>query len=330
MAWSVTRRTFVKTGISAATALPLSAFGAWGQAWPSRPIKIIVAYPVGGLADLFARAYGEFLSQKLGQPVVIENKPGASGSVGAQAVKVAPADGYTLLMAITATLVNNRVLFKSLPYDADKDFVLIANMPAGHLPFVAAKATGATNVKEFVEFARKNRTNVGTWGAGSYAHIAIAEMNKQFGLQMEAVHYRGVTPMWQDFNAGVLQAAMGAIQDASKVIESGAGKAIAVQSTKRSSRYPEVATFIEQGVTSKAFDLTGYVCLVGPTGIPQGIVERLSELMVEAGKSERVRKMLDTFGIDGAARGHVAFKKMYDAEKPVWIEVVSGLGLTPQ
>jgi tripartite-type tricarboxylate transporter receptor subunit TctC len=91
-----------------------------------------------------------------------------------------------------------------------------------------------------------------------------------------------------------------------------------------------VATFIEQGVTSKAFDLTGYVCLVGPTGSPQGIVERLSELMVEAGKSERVRKMLDTFGIDESAQGHVAFKKMYDAEKPVWIEVVSGLGLTPQ
>lgn len=330
MSSSVTRRTFVKVGITAATALPLSAAGVWGQAWPSKPIKIIVAYPVGGLADLFARAYGEYLSQKLGQPVVIENKPGASGSVGAQAVKAAPADGYTLLIAITGTLVNNRVLYKSLPYDADKDFALISYMPSGHLPFVAAKATGATNVKEFVEFARKNKTSVGTWGAGSYAHITVAELNKQFGLQMEAVHYRGVTPMWQDFNAGVLQAAMGAIQDASKVLELGAGTAIAVQSKKRSSRLPNVATFLEQGVTSKAFDLTGYICLVGPTGMPQEIVERLSALMVEAGKSDRVKKMLDTFGIDEAAEGHVAFKKIYDAEKPVWIEVVSSLGLTPQ
>ena len=97
------------------------------------------SYPAGGLTDLFARAYGEYLSQKLGQPVVVENKPGAGGSIGAQAVKAAPADGYTLMFTITTTMAMNRVLYKNLPYDADKDFVLISYMPSGGLPFVAAR-----------------------------------------------------------------------------------------------------------------------------------------------------------------------------------------------
>jgi tripartite-type tricarboxylate transporter receptor subunit TctC len=277
-----------------------------------------------------ARAYGEHLSHKLGQPVIVENRPGVSGSLGAQAVKASPADGYTLLFALTGTLVTNRVLYKSLPYDPDKDFVLISSMFPGHLPFVAGKATGATNLKEFIEYARRNKVSVGTWGAGSGAHITVAELNKQFGLQMEPVHYRGEAPMWQDLSAGVLQAAMGSFVNASKVLESGAGRAIAVQLSTRMRKLPEVATFIEQGAVSKYFTLRGYLCLVGPTGIPQEIVERLSALMVEGGRTERVQKLLDTFGIDEAAQGHVEFKKLHEYEKPILLELVSSLGLTPE
>jgi hypothetical protein len=186
MSGSVTRRAFAKSRIALAAvlvttagSLPLTSAPARAEIWPSKPIKIICAYPAGGLADAFARAYGEYLSQKLGQPVIVENRAGATGSVGAVAVKQSRPDGYTLLIAINATLAQNRVLYKSLAYDPDKDFALISSMSPGHLPFVASKATGATNLKEFIEFARKNETNVGSFGAGSYAHIAVAELNKQ-------------------------------------------------------------------------------------------------------------------------------------------------------
>jgi tripartite-type tricarboxylate transporter receptor subunit TctC len=328
MALKITRRGFIATGF--ATVAFSHPGSGWTQTWPSRPIKIICGYPAGGLTDSLARVYGEYLSQKLGQPVIVENKAGASGSIGAAAVKQSPPDGYTLLVAITATLAQSRVLFKNLPYDADKDFAHISSMSAGHLPFVAAKATNATNLKEFVEYARKNATNVGTFGPGTYPHIVVAALNKQYGLQMKAVHYRGEAPMWQDFAAGVLQAAMASYVNAINALESGAGKAIAVQTATRSRKLPDVPTFIEQGVDSKIFALAGYAFLAGPVDMPREIVERLSDLMVEAGKTDRIRKLLDSYGIDEPAQGHIAFKRMYDDETPFLVDAVRALGLAPE
>jgi tripartite-type tricarboxylate transporter receptor subunit TctC len=186
-------------------------------------------------------------------------------------------------------------------------------------------------LKEFVEYARNNATNVGTFGPGTYPHIVVAELNKQYGLQMKAVHYRGEAPMWQDFAAGVLQAAMASYVNAINALESGAGKAIAVQTTRRSRKLPDVPTFIEQGVDSKKlFALTGYAFLAGPVDMPQEIVERLSDQMVEAGKTDRIRKLLDSYGIDESAQGHIAFKKMYDDETPIWVDAVRALGLAPE
>jgi tripartite-type tricarboxylate transporter receptor subunit TctC len=185
-------------------------------------------------------------------------------------------------------------------------------------------------LKEFVEYARKNSTNVGTFGPGTYPHIVVAELNKQYGLQMKAVHYRGEAPMWQDFAAGVLQAAMGGYANAINALESGAGKAIAVQTTTRSRKLPDVPTFFEQGADSKLFAITGYVFLAGPIGMPQDIVERLSGLMVEAGKTDRIQKLLDSNGIDESAQGHIAFKKLYDSETPPLVAAVRALGLTPE
>jgi tripartite-type tricarboxylate transporter receptor subunit TctC len=173
-------------------------------------------------------------------------------------------------------------------------------------------------------------TNVGTFGAGSYPHIVVAELNKQYGLQMKAVHYRGEAPMWQDLAAGVLQAAMGSYANAVNALESGAGKAIAVQTTTRSRKLPDVPTFFEQGADSKLFAITGYVFLAGPIDMPQDIVERLSGLMVEAGKTDRIQKLLDSSGIDESAQGHIAFKKLYDSETPPLVAAVKALGLAPE
>jgi tripartite-type tricarboxylate transporter receptor subunit TctC len=329
MSSKITRRTVIKSGIATAAALPLAG-AAWAQAWPSKPIKVVVGYPAGGLTDLFARAYGDFVSQRVGQPVVVENRPGAGGTVAAQAVKAAPADGYTLMFTITTTMVMNRVLYRNLPYDADKDFVLISAMPSGGLPLVAAKATSATNLVEFAEYARKSKVSFGTYAAGSAAHIAIAELNKHFGLQMEPVHYRGEAPMWQDMSAGVIQAAIGSYPAASNVLQSGAGRAVAVSQTRRLRKLPDVATYLEQGVTARAFQLRGYICAVGPAGMPQEIVQRVSDLFVEGGRSERVQKLLDTFGVDEAAMGHQEFRRLYDEESPIWISLVRSLGLTPE
>lgn len=123
MPLKITRRGFVSAG--AAAFAMASGDSAFAQTWPSKAIRFVVAYPPGGLTDLFARAYGDFIAQSVGQPVVVENKPGAGGTLGAQAVKASPADGYTVLFAITGTLFQNRIIYRNLPYDPDKDFVPI-------------------------------------------------------------------------------------------------------------------------------------------------------------------------------------------------------------
>jgi tripartite-type tricarboxylate transporter receptor subunit TctC len=208
--------------------------------------------------------------------------------------------------------------------------VLISYMPSGSLPFVANIGTGATNLKEFAEYAKNNKTNVGTYAAGSYAHIAIAELNKHFGLNMEAVHYRGEAPMWTDLAGGSIHAATGSWAAAQGVLQTGKGRAIAVSLEKRMRKLPDVPTFSEQGLVSDAFRLKGWICAVGPTGMPEELVNRYSNLFVEAGKSEKVQQILDTFGIDESAIGRDGFQKLFREDGPVWLKLVSSLGLTPE
>ena len=209
---AISRRNFIASA-AAASAIPLIGTSAHAQAdWPTKSIRIIAGYPAGGQTDLFARTYGEYIRATTGQNVVVENKAGASGSVAAVEAKRAAPDGYTLMFTISTTMIMNRVLIKDIPYDADKDFALVSIMPSGSLPFVAAEKTGAKTLAEFVAYAKKaEKVNIGTYGAGSYAHMAVAEMNKQYGLNMEAVHYRGEAPMWTDLAGGFIDGLTAAI-----------------------------------------------------------------------------------------------------------------------
>ncbi|MDI1264302.1 MAG: tripartite tricarboxylate transporter substrate binding protein, partial [bacterium] len=201
---ATTRRRFI-AGAASVSAIPLIGSSAYAQTtdWPNKPIRIIAGYPAGGQTDLYARTYGEYIRAETGQNITVENKAGASGSVAAVEAKRSAPDGYTLMFTISTTMIMNRVLIKDIGYDTDKDFVIVSIMPSGSLPFVAAEKTGARTLDEFVAYAKKaEKVNIGTYGAGSYAHMAVAEMNKQYGLKMEAVHYRGEAPMWTDLAGG--------------------------------------------------------------------------------------------------------------------------------
>jgi tripartite-type tricarboxylate transporter receptor subunit TctC len=323
-----TRRDVLRYGsLTALAALPAPAIA---QAWPSKPIRIIVTYPAGGLTDVFARAYGEYVSQKVGQPVVVENKTGAAGAIGAEMVKSSPADGYTLMFTNSTTMIMNKVLFKKLPYDPDKDFALVAWFNTGHLPTIINKDVPAKNLAEFAAWARDRKVSLATYGAGSYAHVVAETLNRHYGLKMEAVHYRGEALMWQDVASGAVQGASGSYASASAVLQTGAGRPIAVPTMERMRKLPDVPTFYEQGLTEKAFQVRGWVGCAAPVGTPDDVVQKLSDLMVEAGKTERIQKIIDTFGIDEAARDRSYFKKVLDEEGPVWLEVIRSLNIEPQ
>jgi tripartite-type tricarboxylate transporter receptor subunit TctC len=323
------RRDLLRAGAGAAAASALPA-PARAEAWPAKPIKIVCGFPAGGLADIFARAYGEYIAQKTGQPVFVENKAGASGAIAAEQIKSAPADGHTLMITISTTMIMNKVLFKKLPYDPDRDFALIAWLNAGHLPFIVNKNVPAKNVADFADYARANKVSLGTYGAGSYPHVVAETLNRHYDLRIEAVHYRGEALMWQDVASGAIQGGSGSIAGAASVLQTGNGRPIAVPSMVRSKKLPDVATFYEQGLTELAFQVRGFICLVGPISMPDDVVQKLSDMMVEGGKTEKIQKILDTFGIDEGARDRVYFKEVLAKEGPVWIDLIKSLNIEPQ
>ncbi len=323
-----TRRHFIAAG--AATAAAASSGSGWANtAWPTKPIKFLVGFAAGGQTDLFARSYGDYISRQVGQSVVVENKAGGGGAISALELKRSAPDGYTAMINNTTTFMTNPVTMKDIRYDVAKDFVIVTIMPTGSLPLVVSEKCGARTLEEFVAYARKTeKVNIGTYAAGSYAHIAIAELNKQYVLKMEAVHYRGEAPMWTDLAGQTLDGGIGSYTASLSVLQSGKGRAVAV-SRRRIGVLPEVATFHEQGATSRAFGLTTFQACALPAATPADIVQKLSDLFVAAGKTDAIREMLKNQAIDEPPMTLEASQTLYRTEAPIWAELIAGLGLDP-
>jgi tripartite-type tricarboxylate transporter receptor subunit TctC len=324
------RRQFIATS-AAAAALPVLGDSAVAQAaYPNKPIKIVVGYPAGGQTDIIARTYGEFLSRQLGQPVVVDNKAGAGGIIGAVEVKRAPADGYTLMCTISTTMVQNRVTVKNLPYDADKDFVMLGLLTQVGLVMVASEKTGAKTLKEFVDYAKKtDKVSMGTYAAGSTAHMIIVELNKQYGLNIEPVHYRGEAPMWTDVGGQSLDAAIGSYNASLGVLQSGRGKPVGATGLQRLGSLPDVPTLVDQGAKSELYDLRGFTCFAAPAGTPADIVKKLSDAIVAGGKDPKLNETMNQFFLNPPI-GHEEATKLFTEQTPLWVKFMEGIGLRPE
>jgi len=309
-------------------ALPALAFAQSALPFPSKPIRIIVPFPPGGLTDLYARAIANHLQTSFGQPVVVENRAGAGGQIGCDVVAKAAPDGYTLLVTIQTSLVQSQVLYKQLPYNPDTDYTWISALGAGHLPFGVPASLPARNFGEFINYAKTNRTSIGTYAAGSYPHMVVGQLNKLFGLKIEAVHYKGESPMWVDVAGGQIQGAIGSVAALSPHLQKGSVRAVAVPTKVRSPKLPDVPTFIEQGFTAPVFGLSGWIGFLGPANMPREIVERLSRLVIEAGESARLKQIYETFGIVERPTTPEEFVRIYKTESPVWIGIARELGIT--
>ena len=312
-------------GIGIATAMP---WAARAQAWPAKPIRVVVSFPAGGLTDILARAYSEQLSQKLGQPVVVENKPGASGAIGAAEVARAAPDGYTFLFTISTTMNQNRVLYKKLPYDADKDFVYVSGFDAGHLPLAVASGVKVNTMAEYVDLARREHVTMGNYGAGSYPHIAAAQINKVYGTKIDPVHYKGEAPMWADLASGQITSACGSIPAMAPHLQSGRVRPIAVPTAVRSTRLPEVPTFVEQGFKDQVFVIQGWIGMFAPAGVSKDIVSRISAIHQESADTPRIKQINTTFGLREKPWTAEEFEKLNNEVKPVWIAMAKELGIT--
>jgi tripartite-type tricarboxylate transporter receptor subunit TctC len=294
--------------------------------YPTKPIRMLAGSAAGGQTDQFARVYGEYISRELGQTVVVENKAGAGGAVAAAELKRAEPDGHTLMMCNTTAYMLNPVLIKDVQYNVPRDFAWVSIMPGGSLPLMVSEKVGARTLAEFVAYARKTeKVNVGTYAAGSFAHMVIVELNKQYGLKMEAVHYRGEAPMWTDLAGGSIDAGIGSYAAALPVLQTGRARAVAV-SRRRIKDIPDVATFLEQGATSRAHTLLTFQGCVAPAKTPPEILAKLNALCIAAGKSDRVRELLTSQGIDEGPMTLEASQAHYKEEAPIWAELASSLG----
>lgn len=320
------RRDFVLAAgaLGAAAVAP----GALAQAakWPSKPIRIVVAFPPGGLTDAYARQYADFASKKLGQPVTVDNRPGAGAIIGIDLVAKSPADGHTLLMTTSGTVWQNRVLYTKLPYSLDKDLTPIAFFPSGPLVVAVSEKVPAKNMKEFIAWAKNNQTSMGTYAPGSFPHMVADQANRSDGTKMVSVHYRGEAPMWVDVASGQLQIAIGSYQAFNTVATRGV-RPIGVTGVYRSPKLPDVPTLVEQGVQGNLVGLEGGLPLMAPSGTPEAVLQTLSKLVVDWANTEQAAKLRESFAIPNKPKNLAETRKDWDKNVPIWIKIAVDLGV---
>ncbi|MFM1987397.1 MAG: hypothetical protein RJA99_354 [Pseudomonadota bacterium] len=326
-AFAPARRRLVAAAASAAplAALPRLAIGQ--GAWPNKPVRILVTNPPGGLTDAYARAYAEALSRRFGQPFVVDNRPGAGGTIAADALAKAPADGYTLLVAIQTPLWQGRVLYSKLPYNPDTAFAPITLLPAGALVFGVNAKLPIRTPNDFVEHARRNNATVGTYAAGSWPHMIADTWNRTRGLKLEAIHYKGEPPMWIDIVQGQVTGGLGSFGAVNAYLERQQVRPIAVVGERRSPRMPDVPTFVEQGHTDPVFALDGWLPMVAPAGTPNEIQQRIADACVEAYQDPKIRAVHESFGIPNGPTGLDESRRRWKDEAPQWITLAERLGI---
>jgi len=322
------RRQFLATAgaLGAASLMPLATAQTQSTKWPNKMIRIIVAFPPGGLTDAYARMYAEHITAKLGVPAVVENKPGAGAIIGIDAVAKAPADGYTLLMTTSGTVWQNRILYSKLPYNLDKDLTPVALFPSGPLVVGVPDKLPVRNMREFIEYAKTNQASMGTYAPGSYPHMVADQTNRTAGTKIVPVHYRGESAMWVDVASGQLQIAIGSYQ-AFATVQSRGVRAIGVTGAYRSPKLPDVPTLVEQGVEGRLVGLEGGLPLMAPGGTPEPVLQALSRVAVDWANTERAAKLRDTFAIPNKPKNLEGTRKDWENDVPVWIKLAVDLGI---
>ena len=313
-------------GTAAAAALPQGAARAQSGGYPNRPIKLIVASPAGGLTDNYARMFAEHLTARHGQPAVVENRPGASGIVGLEAMVKSPTDGYTIAFGSTVMFFQARVLYKRLPYDVDKEITPIAIFPTGPLALAATERSGIRDFRSMIEYAKRNRTTMGNYVKGSYQQILAENWNREHGCKFELIHYKGEVPMWVDMAGGQLDVAIGSYQAFAKLRDKGL-RLIGVTGKLRSPREPEVPTMVEQGFSGPIARLEATIILVAHASVPAPILELIGKAAVESNDTARAKAMREALGITDLIIGRNEALRKWREDGPVWIREVQALNL---
>lgn len=315
------RRSLLRTAITMAIALAIAPMTGQAQDYPKRPITLVVPFSAGGGTDSIARELARYLSEKLGQPVVVDNRGGSGGAIAAKTVARADPDGYTLLF-VTSTFVTHAATDTRASYDVRKDFTPIAMIGRGPLMIVTTKGLGARNVAEFVEATKKKPEGLDfcSSGAGSVTHLAGELFIQKTGAKLTHVPYKGSGPATVDFLAGRTHAFFATFPTMLQYVKSGAVDIIATTGSARSSLFPNVQTVAEAGIPD--FNITTWWGVVGPAGLPRPMVDRINALVNEASGKEPLKGRLVNEGAEAYSAAPDQFQAMLDSELAMWRSVV--------
>ena len=295
-------------------------------AYPEKPIKIIIGFPAGGPLDAHIRLLIDKLQTSLGQPVIVDYKVGAGGTVGAQFVAQSPADGYTVLLANTGTMEINPAIYTKSPYDTLKDFQPIARTAQQPLALIVNKDVAANSLKEFVAYAKANPglLNYGSAGNGGISHLVPEMLKNETGIFMVHIPFKGSAPAFTDLIAGHVQFMAESVPQAANYAKQGKVKALAVTSAKRNPALPNTPTVLETGVAN--FEVVGFYGILAPKGTPPDVASKLSQAFKETLESPDIQKKMIDQGADPAYLNPDQFTKFLNSEMPRWAKAVKQAG----
>ncbi|MFO1314726.1 MAG: tripartite tricarboxylate transporter substrate binding protein [Burkholderiales bacterium] len=312
--------------LAALACLVLFATVAHAQTYPSRPIRLVVPFPPGGATDILGRAFAQKLSDQLGQQVIVDNKPGAGGTIGSDLVAKSAPDGYTLLMATTSTHSIAPSLYASLPYDPVRDFVPVAHVADSTNLLVVGATVPANNVRELIALAKAQpgKLNYASSGSGTIVHLTAELFSSMAGIQMTHVPYKGTALAVPDIMSGQVTMIFDNIVSAQPGLKTGKVKALAISGTRRSPLAPDLPTVAESGLPGFASDT--YFGLFAPAGTPRAIVDRLNADANRILAQPDFRERLASLGADTAGGTSEAFAALIQSERDKWAKVVKASG----
>ena len=304
--------------------LALTLSSAW--AFPTKPIRVVMGFPAGGPLDQHARLLTDRLQTHLGQPVLVDYKAGAGGTVGAQEVMRSTPDGHTLMLANTGVMVINPALYTKLPYSTLRDFVPVARTAMQPLALMVNPKVPVQSLQEFVAYAkaRPGQINYGSAGNGGSSHLVPEMFKSATGLFMVHIPYRGSAPAFTDLMAGQVQFMAESIPQAAQYHKQGKVRALAVTSRERNPALPEIPTVIETGIAN--FEVVGFYGFLAPAGTPKEVVNKLSDAFKAVMNQTDIRSRMVAQGADPAFLGADDFAKFLTTEMPRWASVVQKSG----
>jgi tripartite-type tricarboxylate transporter receptor subunit TctC len=311
---------------SIALALAVSSTWASAQSYPVKPIRLVVPYAAGGATDSYARLYGRKFTEAWGQVVVVENRAGAGGNIGAAAVAKAPADGYSVLLNTYAQAISPAI-FRKLGYDPIKELQPVVMLTRGFSVLAVSAALPVNNVRELVALAKSQpgKINFGTNGVGSGPHLSAELFKSLAGVDMVHIPYKGDAAMTPALMANEIQMAFMPAQAAMPLMKSGKIRGIGISSATRSTSLPELPPIADAGVPG--FDLSSWVALFTTGGVPRDIVQKISAESIRMLAAPDVEKMLVSWGVEAAAMGIETFEPRYRAEIDKFAKLVKDAGI---